>query len=107
MKTTKPITALILGHILQSASFLCLIWALISFIIYLAKDTPFNWNSIYWTIGLTIATIACVIVGLFSVLKSEKKTKEESKNNPTIPKFKSKFQERLEQTAEKKSVINN
>ena len=108
--TTTAIVALVLGYILKFASFICLIWTAISFILYLVKNTPFNWDSLYWTVGLTVATLIVALCGVFVVLKAEKQAKEDAKNNPTPSRFKSRFQKRLEQMAEEKKrnqAMNN
>ena len=43
----------------QFAFYGCSIWALVEFILYLVKDDPFNWLSVYCAAG----SLAAVIVG--------------------------------------------
>lgn len=42
----------------------CKIWAIISFLIYLFKDTPFNWDSIYYGITFIVVYFISSILSL-------------------------------------------
>ena len=68
-------------------------WALIEFILYLVKDRPFNWWSV-WTVFICIAwLIFCIIaVSVSSAIEDRKERKT----------YKSKFQERLELMAKQR-----
>src|SRR5262245_42455877 len=37
----------------------CFIWVVVSFLIYLFKDIPFDWASIYWTVG---SFVTCILM---------------------------------------------
>lgn len=37
------------------------VWAIVEFILYLVKDNPFNWLSLWITIGLIVAEIVIMI----------------------------------------------
>lgn len=47
------------------------IWALIEFILYLVKDNPFNWTSLYWTIAMFIVTILIWVINFFQMFNKE------------------------------------
>lgn len=73
----------------------CKFWIIVSFILYIAKDTPFNWWSIWtWVISLLVL-IPTYFIYLFSVSKS-------IENKLSTPSKKSSFQERLEEMEQKR-----
>lgn len=43
------------------------IWVLVSFIVYLVKDLPFNWNSLYCLIGCFVVMIISIIIKYLSI----------------------------------------
>mgnify|MGYP001245662438 CR=1 FL=1 len=42
------------------------IWAIVEFILYLVKDNPFNWLSLWLTIGALVTTIFLLLKAFFS-----------------------------------------
>lgn len=66
MKTDKlPLAFAIFAVIVYYSNFAFIIWALVNFIIYLVKDTPFNWLPI-WLLCVTIGLILLfMIIALF------------------------------------------
>lgn len=42
------------------------IWAIVEFILYLVKDNPFNWLSLWLTIGALVTTIFLLLKTFFS-----------------------------------------
>jgi len=75
-------------------------WAVISFIVYLVKDIPFDWWSIWAFVIGFIVFIACFIYMAISSRRNTIKAKSETRNKP---KRKSKFQERLQEMQEKRN----
>jgi len=79
-------------------------WSLIEFILYLVKDKPFNWDSIYTIAWCIVIVILFFILGTFSEAKEEQDNKRMDK---FYPKKKSNFQERLDRMAKEKGYIHN
>jgi uncharacterized membrane protein (DUF106 family) len=74
------------------------IWAVVEFILYLVKDRPFNW----WSVWIFIT---CIVLALFVVIASaiiEAKNRQDSIKNFT-PK-RSRFQERLEEMSKQRNT---
>ena len=90
----------ILVSVLLAASYIgsavCPIWAVVEFILYLAKDHPFNWWSLWLCIIFWVLTFAAVIMAAAIELK---KKNELNKNQPKV----SNFQKRLEEMAKQRS----
>ena len=97
MKSLMTIVFLVLAAITAKVSF---IWAIVEFIIYLVKDKPFNWHSVWLTIGSIILTIILYIV--YYVVES--KGYEAKRELRQIRNKKSKWQERLEKAAEQRAA---
>jgi uncharacterized membrane protein YbhN (UPF0104 family) len=74
------------------------IWALVEFILYLVKDRPFNWWSV-WTI-IICGVFALVMVVIYAVVAA-KENKRDLKKFQT--RRKSNFEERLEKMAEERN----
>lgn len=64
------------------------LWVAVSFLIYLVKDIPFNWWSV-WSVAISYSVVICGCIGLalFSM-------KEQKKERPVK---KSAFQQRLDE----------
>jgi len=76
----------------------CFIWAIVEFIIYLVKDKPFNWLSL-WICG---ASVVIALVSFVLGVVYEAKTDSNLKISKSKP---SKFQQRLDEMI--KSRNNN
>lgn len=70
----------------------CKIWVIISFILYLAKDHPFNWT-VFWTGIMSI--VALIILWVLAVIVRTKDEKKVHFNYDERPK--SNFAKRLEE----------
>ena len=88
MKFTLTIAILVLAI----TSYLLPVWAVISFLIYLVKDIPFNWHSVWLSILSIVLYIICG--SLFVMIKAKEIT--EVKRTKL-----SKFQEKLMQMQKK------
>ena len=95
MKTNKKESKAGFGAIallLILMSIVSTIWTLVSFIVYLVKDIPFNW----WSLGMFCTTVVIIFAGFLYLAV---------KVNTYVPKdaakkvVKSKFQQRLEEAA--------
>lgn len=93
----KTIILSIIMVVAGVAAIVCKFWAIISFILYLVKDRPFDWISLWLMCGAILVTTVCYFVMLFS------KNTRESVNK----KFKSSFQERLEQMERQRKAMMN
>ena len=82
--------------ILSGISFaICEIWVIVSFLLYMVKDEPFNWFVFWVGIGSLLSMI------LFHILNAISTVKERKSNPYTYQnRGKSKFQERLEAAQE-------
>lgn len=93
----KNLLLIVLKEISIIAANIAWIWILVEFILYIAKDDPFNWNSVWLFI------ISCITIFIFVIYFINIKVKESKKINFNIPNTnKTKFQERLEEMAEKR-----
>lgn len=48
-----------------------LVWTGVEFLLYLVKDIPFNWASLYWTIGTYILFLGSVVVSFIIMMLSD------------------------------------
>ena len=93
MKVISLLVAQVLAVITANVAF---VWAIIEFILYLAKDKVFNWWSVW---AFVISVVVAIVVSIFALVaktKARNKAWEEMKQRRPERK-KSKFQERLEQ----------
>ena len=90
----------ILTFVAYLGSVVSCIWAVIEFILYLVKDTVFNWWSV-WSI-LMFGFVALVL-GLTTLVFS---AKERNKSIKEFGTKKSSFQTRLEQMAEQRKNVS-
>jgi ABC-type tungstate transport system substrate-binding protein len=70
------------------------IWVIVSFLIYLVKDNPFSWASLWFTIS---SLIGCFLFLILDIIIQVKNKKKEPEATGTTFKGKSKFQQRLEE----------
>lgn len=70
------------------------IWVIVEFILYLVKDRPFNWWSL-WSLIICIIVILIALIILAMIVTSQGKTNT-SGFDATNPK-RSKFQQRLDE----------
>jgi len=96
MKRILLLVAVVLAIIIANVS---LLWAIVELIIYLVKDDPFNWYSVWLTVIGYILSIGLYII---SVLK-ESKHLEAKRELSKIRNKKSKWQERLDEAVERKA----
>lgn len=89
MKKVKLGISMIIFSIAAYASAL---WVVVSFLIYLVKDVPFNWNSV-------LCAFICWVAVIFLVALTAYTSVREIKNKKPIA-HKSRFQERLERAKE-------
>lgn len=94
MKTLILLLTKVLSAIAASVNF---IWIVVEFLIYLVKDDPFNWNSVWLFITCIVLTIALWII-IAVMLYKHKEAKRETKQVRT----KSRWQERLEEAAKQR-----
>ena len=88
----KTLLSGLIGFVAYLGSVVSFIWAIVEFILYLAKDKIFNWWSV-WSILICIgvALLMFIASAVFAV-----KDKHKIKNTQVIAK-KSMFEERMEQ----------
>jgi uncharacterized membrane protein len=68
MKTNKLL--LVISEFIIFLAMVCgLLWVIISFILYLVKDTPFHWWSVYTT---TISVVTFFILMIVLAVRSNK-----------------------------------
>ncbi len=72
------------------------IWAMVEFILYLVKDKPFNWWSIWSILICSCAAIALFIIGAVMSTKTKYNVRKSAPITDAIFK-KSRFQDRLEE----------
>jgi phosphotransferase system glucose/maltose/N-acetylglucosamine-specific IIC component len=93
----KIIFTLLLQIIAYAGSVVSSIWAIVEFILYLVKDKAFNWWSVWMILICIGAGIVLFFFNLFFMIK------QRSKESKTENRFgKSRFQQRLEEMAEKR-----
>ena len=78
------------------------LWALIEFILYLAKDDKFNWMSVWLFIICCVIAIANAIITAIDTKKHNDSVMAGLKDRRASMK-KSKWQERMEEMAEKRA----
>lgn len=66
------------------------VWAIVEFIIYLVKDLPFHWRSVY-------CFIACVVIAVVTVIYSGYLSTKKGAEFKTPYKNNSKFKQRMEE----------
>jgi uncharacterized membrane protein len=93
----KVVLTSLLALIAYVGSTISCIWSLVEFILYLVKDKPFNWWSV-WSILIFIGLGLIMLIHLF--------TKSIKNRNKSVEDFnlkrKSKFQERLDEMEKKR-----
>lgn len=94
MKTLSSIALVVVASIAASVTG---VWAIVAFILYLVKDIPFNWWSVW---AFVISLIMIPIAYVFTIVAAANERKEAvakmSKNRTSAGK-KSRFQQRLEE----------
>ena len=99
MKVISLLVAKVLAVIAANVAF---VWAIIEFILYLAKDKVFNWWSVWAFVISVVVAIALVIIAAVCQVKER---------NSALAKFKqrrykmpkSRFQQRLEEMEQKRA----
>lgn len=71
---------------------ICPIWAIIEFILYLVKDRPFNW----WSVWTTCICLACGIFLIFYVEHLKRKAVNEAMTPPG-PRKSSRLQQKFDE----------
>lgn len=92
----KIISFIVLQIIAVIAANVTFIWAIIEFILYIAKDKVFNWWSVW---GFVISTLIAIVLTIFaavSKVKTQNKAWNEMKQRQSTV-TKSRFQQRLEE----------
>ena len=95
------IIILILAAISSISASICSVWTIVSFLIYLVKDNPFNWTVFWIGIFSIICLITFNIVLVFFKESTTEKLIEKRTNG------KSKFKERLEAAQELQNKRRN
>ena len=67
---------IILSPFLIIAGHVCAVWAFVSFIIYIAKDQPFEWLSIWLGVSAYALSLLFGIVGVASSFGKRPKVKD-------------------------------
>jgi uncharacterized BrkB/YihY/UPF0761 family membrane protein len=88
---TKAILSILLAVLLACSVLACKIWIVVEFIIYLVKDDPFNW----WSVWLWLISIVSLLVFYLFYLLPKKEPENTGAFKPGLPK--SKFAQRLEE----------
>lgn len=93
IKTDKMKITMLITCILSGITFgICKIWIIVSFILYLVKDEPFNW-AVFWT-AVWMIPICLVSYVATMVMKDKPRSK---RFTPVTKLKKSKFAQRLEE----------
>lgn len=100
MKAISLIVVKVLAVISANVAFL---WALIEFIIYLVKDTPFNWWSVW---AFIISVVVAITVAIYGAVYSSKIARSEMAKMRTGMK-KSKWAQRIEEMQQKQGKIKS
>ena len=58
------------------ATAVCLIWAKIEFLIYLFKDKPFNWLSVWLAVMFAALSLICIFISANLQVKQNKPVKK-------------------------------
>ena len=91
----KIISLLIIKSIAVVSANVTFLWGIIEFILYLVKDKAFNWWSVWCFIISVVIALVCVVFAL--IVKSKSRT-----TSINTGRFKSKFQQRLEEMEQKR-----
>ena len=95
LKLSWPIIAALISK-------LSVLWVIVEFILYLAKDTYFNWWSVFSVVFFSLAALIGGLSLAFSVAKKEADEIKEMKSRG----FESKFQMRLRNALDKQKQSN-
>lgn len=91
----KILITLLLQIIAYAGGIVSSIWAIIEFIVYLVKDHPFNWWSV-WTILICIGVgIVCFFANLIFMTKNKSENRFENRFNNSGTN--NRFSQRLEE----------
>lgn len=94
----KHVFFLIATILLSVTTVVCKIWVIVSFLIYLVKDTPFNWTVLWIGLISLFALIVVYVLSLFSEYKRKPVQRFDFSNeNSGRQPSKSKFAQRLEE----------
>jgi len=85
--------------IFKISSVLSAIWAIVSFVIYLFKDIPFDWNSIILFISFALLGIVSLLLYLFFSIKEKAEVQKLKRANP-----KSRFHMKMEEMENLQSI---
>ena len=95
----KASAFIVLCVVLSLTVVVCKVWVIVSFVLYLVKDTPFNWL-VFW---VGIVALVLLFVSYAASLIFSKQFKEQKElaavTSPPGP-AKSKFRQRLEEAQE-------
>ncbi len=85
------------------------IWAVVEFILYLVKDKPFNWWSVYLFIISVALLISCVFIMAIVIHKEEKNIVKNTFNifnkKPRENRFQKKMREMMEKADKQKNQL--
>lgn len=100
----KLLLSIIFGYICVILAIVFGWWSIISFILYLVKDTDFQWWA--FTIFIVSLILGFVLMFITALLKNIEKKKSANK---VVDRYdrKSKFQQRLEKAAKKREHERN
>lgn len=99
-KKMKTITLLIAKIVTSAAASLSLVWAVIEFILYLVKDKPFNWWSV-WVFFTSVALAITSFLLLIFVVAKDKRKEFNTHLDNLQERPKSKFRQRLDEAMAK------
>lgn len=66
----KTIILILAGVLAYLGSTISIVWAIVEFVLYIAKDKPFNWWSIWTLIICIVLSFALFILGVYLEAKS-------------------------------------
>lgn len=89
----------IAGIILSIGISICWVWVLVSFLLYLVKDIPFNW-AVFW-----IGIICIPLLAFSAIVMGYYKAKDSKITIAKNPRYKSRFEVRMEEIKAKKARI--
>jgi hypothetical protein len=100
----KTITTGCLGLLFYFGTAASAVWIIVEFLIYLVKDKPFNWMSLWCFLALAGSSVIFLISSFVLSHKSKIEEIEENKENkrPT-----SRFQQRLAEMEKQRNKFNN
>jgi|SRR6188508_176488 len=95
----KVVISLIITILSYISIGICSIWSIVSFLIYLVKDIPFNWWSL-WSIIISIVVmiVSLVLTAVFKAVNHNKVYTQHIDNKP-----KSRWELRLEEAIKNKN----